>query len=101
MPVGATATVHVPAENVYAVTEGGDAVAEADGVHAVRDGGDTVLVTVGSGRYTFVSDERMALAGPRARAHRRAGRRGARARPAPRRTRASCSGRSTRRETAA
>ncbi|MDA0164054.1 family 78 glycoside hydrolase catalytic domain [Solirubrobacter ginsenosidimutans] len=63
VPVGATATVHVPAENPYAVTEGGDPVGEADGVHAVRDGGDTVLVTVGSGRYTFVADERMALAG--------------------------------------
>jgi alpha-L-rhamnosidase len=47
VPVGATATVHVPAENAY----------------AVRDDGDTVLVTVGSGRYTFVADERMALAG--------------------------------------
>lgn len=57
VPVGSTATVHVPAANVYAVTESGDPV---KGAH---DGGDTVLVTVGSGRYTFVSDERMALAG--------------------------------------
>ena len=56
VPVGATATVHVPAENVHAVTEGGRPV---EG----RDAGDTVLVEVGSGRYAFVSDERMALAG--------------------------------------
>ena len=87
VPVGATATVHVPAENAYAVTEGGDPVAEADGVHAVRDSGDTVLVTVGSGEYTLVADERMAL--QRAAA------------TCARRTPASCSARSTRRGTAA
>ena len=63
VPVGSTATVEVPAENVAAVTEGGRPVAEAEGVVSVRDAGSTVRVKVGSGRYEFASDERMALAG--------------------------------------
>ena len=63
VPVGAVATVHVPAENVHAVTEGGEPLDEAEGVLSVSDAGDTVLVKVGSGRYAFASDERMALAG--------------------------------------
>ena len=56
VPVGARATVLVPARNVHAVTEGGEPV---DGV----DVGDAVRVTVGSGHYEFVSDERAALVG--------------------------------------
>lgn len=56
VPVGSTATVKVPAANVHAVTESGEPVAGVDA-------GATVDVTVGSGRYTFVSDERMALVG--------------------------------------
>lgn len=56
VPVGSTATVHVPAANAYAITEDGDAVSGIDT-------GETVEVTVGSGRYTFVSDERQALTG--------------------------------------
>ena len=63
VPVGATATVHVPAENVHAVTEGGKPLDDVDGVLSVRDAGETVLVKVGSGRYAFASDERMALSG--------------------------------------
>ena len=100
VPVGATATVHVPAENAYAVTEGGDPVDDADGVRAVRDGGDTVLVTVGSGRYTFVADERMALAG-RALERIDALAAAVRASDLRRTTPASCSARSTRRASAA
>ena len=83
VPVGATATVHVPAENAYAVTEGGDPVAEADGVHAVRDGGDTVLVTVGSGRLHVRRRRADGARRPRAGAHRRPRGSGARQRPAP------------------
>ncbi|MDA0183817.1 family 78 glycoside hydrolase catalytic domain [Solirubrobacter phytolaccae] len=56
VPVGSTATVKVPAANVYAVTESGDPVS------AIKREG-TVDVTVGSGRYTFVADERQALVG--------------------------------------
>ena len=63
VPVGSVATVHVPAENVHAVTESGEPLDEADGVRSVRDNGDTVLVTVGSGRYAFAADEQMALSG--------------------------------------
>ena len=36
VPVGAVATVHVPAENVHAVTEGGEPLTEADGVLSVQ-----------------------------------------------------------------
>ena len=61
VPVGARATVLVPARNVHAVTEGGEPRGRGDGVRR-RDAG-TVLVTVGSGRYEFVSDERIALVG--------------------------------------
>ena len=78
-----------------AVTEGGEPLDEADGVRSVRDDGDTVLVTVGSGRYAFVADERMALGGralERIDALRGGG---ARRRPAPRRTSARCCARST------
>lgn len=56
VPVGSTATVKVPAANVHAITESGDAVS------GIKRGG-TVDVTVGSGRYVFVSDERQGLAG--------------------------------------
>ena len=63
VPVGSLATVHVPAENVHAVTESGEPLDEAEGVLSVSDAGDTVLVKVGSGRYAFAADERMALSG--------------------------------------
>ena len=72
VPVGSVATVHVPAENVPAVTEDGEPLDEVEGVLSVSDAGDTVLVKVGSGRYAFVSDERMALSRARARANRHA-----------------------------
>ncbi|WP_456320005.1 family 78 glycoside hydrolase catalytic domain [Phytohabitans suffuscus] len=63
VPVGAEATVELPAQNAWAVIEGGVPVAEADGVRDVRHRDGTVQVTVGSGRYTFVADERRGLAG--------------------------------------
>ena len=63
VPVGTTATIHVPAANPHAVREGGDRLAEADGVIDVRRADGKVLVKVGSGRYSFTSDERMGLSG--------------------------------------
>ena len=63
VPVGTTATIHVPAANPHAVREGGDRLADADGVIDVRTEDGKVLVKVGSGRYSFTSDERMGLSG--------------------------------------
>jgi hypothetical protein len=63
VPVGARATVELPAQNAWAVTEGGRPVAKADGVRTVRQDDGTVLVEVGSGRYTFVADDRDGLTG--------------------------------------
>jgi alpha-L-rhamnosidase len=63
VPVGTTATIHVPAANPYAVREGGDRLARADGVIDVRQEDGKVLVKVGSGRYSFTADERMGLSG--------------------------------------
>ncbi|MDQ7905104.1 family 78 glycoside hydrolase catalytic domain [Phytohabitans sp. ZYX-F-186] len=63
VPVGARATVELPARNAWAVTERGVPVADADGVRNVRHSGGTVQVEVGSGHYTFVVDERRGLAG--------------------------------------
>ena len=63
VPVGANATVELPAQNSWAVTEGGVAVGDADGVRAVSHRDGTVSVKVGSGHYTFVVDERRGLAG--------------------------------------
>ncbi len=63
VPVGTTATIHVPAANPHAVRESGDRLAEANGVIDVRSADGKVLVKVGSGRYSFTSDERMGLSG--------------------------------------
>ncbi|RYB94206.1 alfa-L-rhamnosidase [Nocardioides oleivorans] len=53
VPVGTTAEVVLPADNAYAVLEGGALLADVDGVQSVVDDGDTVTVTVGSGSYDF------------------------------------------------
>jgi alpha-L-rhamnosidase len=63
VPVGTTATIHVPAANPHAVREGGERLARADGVTDVRRVDGKVLVEVGSGRYSFTADERMGLSG--------------------------------------
>ena len=85
-PSGATATIHVPAANVLRGHRGRRPARRAPTACIdVRDADGTVLVKVGSGRYSFVADERMAPERPRGRAARRAGRVGARARPAARR----------------
>lgn len=53
VPVGSTATVHLPAANSWAVTEGGKFLGDAEGVQSVEQDGDTVLVAIGSGDYSF------------------------------------------------
>jgi alpha-L-rhamnosidase len=63
IPVGSKATVVVPADNRWAVTESGRPVGDADGVTGVSDGDGVVRVEIGSGHYSFRSDERMGLAG--------------------------------------
>ena len=63
VPVGTNATIELPAQNAWAVTEGGVTLEEADGVRDVSHRDGTVHVEVGSGHYTFVVDERRGLAG--------------------------------------
>jgi alpha-L-rhamnosidase len=53
VPVGAKATVHVPADGRSAVTESGRPLSRADGVLRVSEKDGVVEVAVGSGRYTF------------------------------------------------
>ena len=53
VPVGTTAEVVLPADNPYAVLEGGALLDGVEGVQDVVDDGDTVTVTVGSGSYDF------------------------------------------------
>lgn len=56
VPVGSTATIHVPAANAWAVSEGGLPLDEVDGVTGYEVEGGDVVVTVGSGHYSFVSN---------------------------------------------
>lgn len=58
VPVGSTATVHLPAPTAWAVTESGTALADAVGVHDVAQDGNDVVVTIGSGDYSFDVDPR-------------------------------------------
>lgn len=56
VPVGSTATVHIPTSDPGSVTEGGRPVGDVDGVEAVENRKGTAVVTVGSGSYTFVAE---------------------------------------------
>ena len=53
VPVNTTAQVVLPADNAWAVTEGGVLLDAADGVHDVEAADGEVTVTVGSGSYDF------------------------------------------------
>jgi alpha-L-rhamnosidase len=55
IPANATATVHVPAVNVKAVTESGQPVGRAPGVKFLRMEGNAAVFAVGSGNYEFAS----------------------------------------------
>jgi len=63
VPVGSTAVVHLPTSNRFAATEGGRMLDQVDGVHSVTEADGSVLVTVGSGDYTFVVDDRAEAVG--------------------------------------
>ncbi|MCS5719863.1 glycoside hydrolase family 78 protein [Herbiconiux sp. CPCC 205763] len=63
VPVGSTAVVHVPAANRWAVTEGGRMLDQVDGVRSVSEADGSVLVTIGSGDYSFVVDDRAEAVG--------------------------------------
>jgi alpha-L-rhamnosidase len=52
VPVGATATVHVPGK---AATEGGKAAREAAGITVLREEPGLTVLQVGSGSYRFGS----------------------------------------------
>ncbi len=53
VPVNTTADIVLPADNEYAVTEGGSLLTSVDGVQDVTSADGNVTVTVGSGSYDF------------------------------------------------
>jgi alpha-L-rhamnosidase len=53
VPVGATAEVHVPADDAFDVREGRDPAARADGVELLRMDDGAAVFRVGSGSYEF------------------------------------------------
>jgi alpha-L-rhamnosidase len=58
VPVGATATAFVPADDAASVTEGGQPLAEVEGVTVVGAADGRVELALGSGKYQFVSHDR-------------------------------------------
>ncbi|MCR1784292.1 family 78 glycoside hydrolase catalytic domain [Nocardioides carbamazepini] len=54
VPVNTTAEVVLPAANVWAVTEGGELLADVEGVQGVTNADGDVVVTIGSGSYDFL-----------------------------------------------
>jgi len=55
VPVGAVATVFVPAEDGAKITEGGRPIERAEGVRLLRMENGSAVVAVGSGEYNFAS----------------------------------------------
>ena len=55
IPANTTATVYLPAANEAGVTEGGKPLGQAKGVQLLRMDGGLAVVSIGSGRYHFVS----------------------------------------------
>jgi alpha-L-rhamnosidase len=56
VPVGATATVVLPAKEGTPVTEGGKAVELAPGVQRLTRGNGTAVMAIGAGEYEFTSE---------------------------------------------
>jgi alpha-L-rhamnosidase len=56
VPVGATATVFLPAKDATPVTEGGKPVEHASGVKLLRREGRDAVLAVGVGEYEFGSE---------------------------------------------
>ena len=63
VPVGTTAQVQIPAGSEWAVSEGGALLADVDGVTDVVTTDGLVTVSVGSGHYSFIVDERATILG--------------------------------------
>ena len=63
VPVGTTAEVKIAAENSSAISENGTMIDSVDGVKKVTAKDGYVTVTVGSGTYSFNSDDRGAAVG--------------------------------------
>ena len=57
VPANTTATVDIPAKTVKAVTESGLALDEAPGVRVLGFESGRVQMSIGSGRYRFVSSQ--------------------------------------------
>ena len=55
IPANTTATVHVPARDATAVTEGGNTIDKAKGVKFLRMENNAAAYAVGSGTYRFAS----------------------------------------------
>ena len=55
IPVGASATVFLPAKNAASVTEGGRSLDRVSGVKFLRMEEDRAVLAVLSGQYKFVS----------------------------------------------
>ena len=55
IPANTTATVHVPAKDAAAVTEGGNTIDKAKGVKFLRMENNAAVYAVGSGTYRFQS----------------------------------------------
>jgi len=55
IPTNTTATVYVPADDVEAVTESGEKIADAEAVEFLRIVNDCAVFAVGSGQYRFES----------------------------------------------
>ncbi|MGO2519744.1 MAG: family 78 glycoside hydrolase catalytic domain [Microbacterium sp.] len=63
VPVGTEATVHLPAENGWAVSESGSPLEDVKGVRDIAVADGSVVVTVGSGEYSFVVDPDLSAVG--------------------------------------
>ena len=57
VPANTTAEVRIPAANRWAVTEGGEPIADVDGIEFVRMADGDVVLEVGSGTYAFAVDK--------------------------------------------
>ena len=57
VPPNTHATIHVPAENIEDVTEGGHPVLKVPGITFLRMDKQRAIFSLGSGHYTFVSKD--------------------------------------------
>jgi alpha-L-rhamnosidase len=55
VPPNATAEVHIPADNVADIREGGKSVRDLAEIKLLRQEGNTAVFEIGSGRYEFTA----------------------------------------------